>query len=133
MFTRIRAIHIAVNNVEETAKEYADKFGLVTSRSDTLPEMGIKNAILPIGDAIFELIEPLSPGEGVLAKFLERRGEGVYMMALEVENLSEAVESLRARGVRMNSDDPESIAKGGPVFVHPKSTHGVLIELIEKT
>ena len=82
---------------------------------------------------MFELIEPLNPGEGALASFLERRGEGVYMMALEVENLSEAVESLRASGVRMNSDDPESIAKGGPVFVHPKSTHGVLIELIEKT
>ena len=133
MFTRIRAIHIAVNNVEEAAREYADKFGLVTSRSDILPEMGIKNAILPIGDAIFELIEPLNPGEGPLASFLERRGEGVYMMALEVENLSETIESLRTRGVRMNSDDPESIARGGPVFVHPKSTHGVLIELIEKT
>lgn len=132
MFTRIRAIHIAVNNVEETAKEYADKFGLVASQSGTLPEMGIKNALLPVGDAVFELIEPLNPGEGALAKFLERRGEGVYMMALEVENLGEAVESLRARGVRMNSDDPESIAKGGPVFVHPKSTHGVLIELVEK-
>ena len=133
MFTRIRAIHIAVNDVEETAREYADKFGLVASRSGTLPEMGVKNAILPIGDAVLELIEPLNPGEGVLATFLQRRGEGVYMRAREVENLGEAVESLRARGVRMNSDDAESIAKGGPVFVHPKSTHGVLIELIEKT
>ena len=132
MFTRVRAIHIAVNDVEEAAKEYADKFGLSVSRSDALPEMGVKNAILPVGDAVFELIEPLVPGEGALAKFLQNRGEGVYMMALEVEDVAAAVKSFEAKGVRMMNTDPESRAKGVPVFIHPKSTRGVLIELVEK-
>ena len=132
MFSRIRAVHIAVNSVEEAAKEYADKFGLEVSRSGDLPDMGVKNAILPVGDAVLELIEPLEPGEGVLARFLQNRGEGVYMMALEVENLDAAVKSLQAKDVRMTNADPESRAKGGPVFIHPRSTHGVLIEMVEK-
>ena len=132
MFTRVRAIHIAVNDVGEAAKEYADKFGLNVSRSGALPEMGVKNAILPVGDAVFELIEPLVPGEGALAKFLENRGEGVYMMALEVENVDAAVKLLQAKGVRLINTDPESRDKGIPVFIHPKSTHGVLIELVQK-
>ena len=61
MFNRVRAVHIAVNNVEEAAGEYSEKLGLEVSRSGAMPEMGIKNAILPVGDSVLELIEPLDP------------------------------------------------------------------------
>ena len=132
MFNRIRAVHIVVNSVEEAAKDYADRFGVETSRSEDLPDMGVKNAILQVGDAVLELIEPLEPGQGPVSRFLQTRGEGVYMMAIEVDNLDETVVALRAKGVRMIADDAESRAKGGPVFVHPKSTHGVLLELVQK-
>lgn len=132
MFTRVRAVHIAVNNVEEAAGEYTGKLGLQVSRSGAVPEMGIKNAILPVGDSILELIEPLDPKEGAIARFLQSRGEGVYMIALEVDDLESAIRSLQSKDVRLIDADPESRSRGGPVFIHPKSTHGVLVELIEK-
>ena len=132
MINKIRAIHIAVNNVDEATREYSENLGLQVSRSGAMPEMGIKNALLPVGDAILELIEPLDPQQGPLARFLQNRGEGVYMIALEVDNLDSAIEELGAKGVRLIDADTESRGRGGPVFIHPKSTHGVLIELIEK-
>ena len=132
MFTRVRAVHIAVNNVEEAASEYSEKLGIQVSRSGAMPEMGIKNAILPVGDSVLELIEPLDPQQGALARFLQNRGEGVYMIALEVDDLESAIKSFQSKDVRLIDADPESRSRGGPVFIHPKSTHGVLIELIEK-
>ena len=132
MFTKIRAVHVAVDNVEEATKLYTDNFGLQVSKSGTLPALGIKNAILPIGDAVIELIEPLDPQQGPVAKFLQSRGGGVYMIALEVDNLDSAVQSLQEKGVRLLSADPESRAKGIPVFIHPKSTKGLLVELVQK-
>jgi len=131
MFNKIRAIHIAVKNIEEAAKQYTDSFGLQVSQSGTLPDLGIKNALLPIGDAILELIEPLDFEAGPIAKFLKSRGEGVYMVALEVENLDAAIQSFKEKGVRLISDDPESRSKGSPVFIHPQSTRGLLVELVQ--
>ena len=131
MFSKIRAVHVAVKNVEEAARQYTDSFGLQVSQSETLPALGIKNALFPIGDAAIELIEPLDPEQGPVAKFLQSRGEGIYMIALEVEDIDSAVQSLEEKGVRLLSVDAESRAKGIPVFIHPQSTRGLLIELVE--
>jgi len=133
MFSRIRAVHIAVNSVQEASSEYQSSFGLEVSRSGEVPALGIRNAIIPVGDAILELIEPLDPQQGPVARFLRDRGEGVYMMALEVEDLDSAVRMLQERGVRLIDADPEARARGGPVFIHPRSTRGVLIEMVEKS
>jgi len=132
MFNKIRAIHLAVNSVEDAAKDFEKNFGLKTFDEGTLPEMGIKNAFLQVGDAVIELIEPLEPEKGPLAKFLEKRGEGVYMTALEVENIEAAVKDLKSRGVPLINDDAASREKGVPVFIHPKASRGLFIELIEK-
>jgi methylmalonyl-CoA/ethylmalonyl-CoA epimerase len=132
MFTRVRAVHIAVNNVDEAAGEYSEKLGLKVSRSGAMPEMGVKNAILPVGESVLELIEPLDPQQGALARFLQNRGEGVYMIALEVDDMGAAIKTLQSKDVRLIDADPASRSRGGPVFIHPKSTHGVLIELVEQ-
>lgn len=132
MFSKISAIHLAVNSVEEAAKDYADNFGIKAYQTDTLPDLGIKNALLQIGDAVIELIEPLQPGQGPVAKFLEKRGEGVYMAAFEVENLEAAVKDLQARGVPLINANPEARKQGIPVFIHPKAGRGLMIELVEK-
>jgi methylmalonyl-CoA/ethylmalonyl-CoA epimerase len=131
MFSKIRAIHLAVNDVDSAKKVYADNFGIVASGAETLPALGIKNALLPVGDAVIELIEPLDHEQGPLAKFLKKRGEGVYMVALEVENMDSTIKDLKEKGVRLMNDDPESRAGGVPVFIHPKSASGLLIELVE--
>jgi methylmalonyl-CoA epimerase len=132
MFTKIHNVIIAVKNVEEATKEYTDNFGLQTSKSGVVPELGIRNALFPIGDAIIELIEPFTPGQGPVAKFLQTRGEGLYMIELEVENMDSSIQSLREKNVRLLGADPESRAKGGQVYIHPQSTKGVLIQLVQK-
>lgn len=132
MFNKISAIHLAVNSVEEAAKDFADNFGIEAYQSDTLPDLGIKNALLRIGDAVIELIEPLQPGQGPVAKFLEKRGEGVYMTAFEVDNLEAAVKDLQARGVPLINANAEAREQGIPVFIHPKAGRGLMIELVEK-
>jgi len=132
MFTKLKAVQIAVKDVEEAAKEYHERLGLKLSQSGPQPRAGIKNAIFPLGDTIIELIEPLEAGQGPVAKFLDTRGEGIYMFELEVDDIDSAVKELQAKGVRLLNADPESRAKGGLVFIHPQSTHGALIGLRKK-
>ena len=132
MFTKIHNVVIAVNNLEEAVKQYTDSFGLRVSKSGSLPHLGIKNAFLPVGDALLELIEPLDPEQGPVAKALKARGEGLYMIELEVESVDAAVQALQEKGVRLLGADPESRAKGVAVFIHPQSTKGVLVQLVQK-
>ena len=132
MFTRIHNILIAVKNVEQAEKEYTENFGLQASRSGTRPERGVKSTLFPIGDTNLDLIEPLDPEQGPVAKFLKTRGEGVYMLEVEVENLDAAVQSLKEKNVRLLGADPESRAKGSQIFIHPQSSNGVLIMLIQR-
>jgi len=134
MFNRIRAVHIAVNSIAAATKDYAERFGFKVTQTTERPQDGVRNAFLPFGngDAVVEFLEPMVPGQGGLAKWLEKRGEGVYMMAWEVDNVETAIKELKARGVALINAELEARAKGANVFIHPKFSHGVLIELIEK-
>ncbi|MDD5190901.1 MAG: VOC family protein [Dehalococcoidales bacterium] len=134
MFNRIRAVHIAVNSIAQAAKDYEERFGFKLTQTNERPQDGVRNAFLPFGngDSIVEFLEPMVPGQGGLAKFLEKRGEGVYMMAWEVDSIDVAIKELKAKGVTLLNSEPEARAKGANVFIHPKFAHGVLIELIEK-
>ena len=132
MFTKIHNLVMAVKNAEEAAKLYTDNFGLEVSRTGTLPGQGLKVAFLAIGDATIEFIEPLNPQEGPVAKFLQSHGEGLYMVELEVESIDQAIQSLTEKGVRLLGADPESRAKDGLVFIHPRSAKGLLIALMQK-
>ena len=130
MFTKIHNIVIAVNNVEEAAKLYQDKFGLKITRPATdNPNLGIKTTFLAVGtgETTIEFIEPLDPEQGPVAKFLKSRGEGVYMLELGVENIDSAIQSLTEKDVQLIGADPESRARGDSVFIHPRSANGVLI------
>ena len=132
MFTKIHNVVIAVKNVEEAAKVYSDNFGLQVSKSANRPDLGLRNALLPIGDATIEFIEPLDPQQGPISKFLQSRGEGLYMIELEVESIDSAIQSFSEKGVRLLGADPESRAKGSLVFIHPQSAKGVLIQLVQR-
>ncbi|MEE8307318.1 MAG: VOC family protein [Gammaproteobacteria bacterium] len=132
MFNKISAIHVAVNNVEAAAKDFADNVGIEAFDSNSQPELGIKNALLQVGDSVIELIQPFEEGQGPVAKFLEKRGEGVYMTAMQVDNIDAAVADLQARGVPLINANPEAREQGLPVFIHPKAGRGLMIELAEK-
>lgn len=133
MFTKIRVLHLAVNNLQEAVRDYVERFGFkVLPTGGDRPDLGLRNAFLEFGDQMIEIISPLNPGEGPIAKFLENRGEGIYMMGWEVENISNVIKELQAKGVKLINAEPEARSKGALVFIHPKSSHGVMIELMEK-
>ena len=133
MFTNINNIVIGVKNVEEAAKVYSDTLGLnmITPPADR-PEIGLKNAMFSVGDAHIELVEPLVPEQGPVANFLKNRGEGLYMIELEVEDIDEAVKVLKEKGARIVEPDAHRRSTGSGVFIHPQSAKGVLIQVVHR-
>ncbi len=131
MIKRVDHICIAVKSIDETLGVFNSVFGFKASHTETLPDQGVKAVLIPIGDGEIELIEPIDP-EGGVAKFIERRGEGVHHICLEVDNIDEELKSLAARGVELIDKQPRKGLAGMIGFVHPRSTKGVLIELAQK-
>jgi methylmalonyl-CoA/ethylmalonyl-CoA epimerase len=127
---RIDHVVIAVKDLEAAVKTYQNNFGLVKVSEGEVPGLGIRNAFLQIGDAQLELMTPLT-SQGPVASFLEKQGEGMYLLALEVDNLDSAVAELQGQGVRV------TVAQGTAgrrlAFVSPKATHGVLLQLLERS
>jgi methylmalonyl-CoA epimerase len=133
MFNKIFNLVIAVKNVAEATKTWENDFGVKASESVvTVPTLGAKRSLFHIGESMIELIEPLDPENGPLAKFLKTRGEGMYMLELEVKNLDEAVQSLQKKNVKLIGADPESRAKGTRVYIHPQKANGVLLQIVQK-
>ena len=128
---KIDHLGIAVRSIEQALRFYRDQLGLEVSLRETVAHEKVHVAMLPIGDSRIELLEASEP-DSVIAKFLEKRGEGLHHVAIQVPDLSAAVERLRASGARL-LNEPRAGAGGHIyVFVHPASTGGVLIELIQQ-
>ncbi len=113
------------------ARKFYEKLGLQVMPEETVEAEKVRLAMVPVGESRIELLEPTSP-ESSIARFLEKRGEGLHHVALHVNDLAGTVERLKAAGTRLISDDIK-IGAGGHlyVFVHPSSTGGVLVELVE--
>jgi methylmalonyl-CoA epimerase len=121
---------IAVKSLAEARKFY-EKLGLEVMPEETVEAEKVRLAMVPIGESRIELLEPTSP-ESAIARFLEKRGEGLHHVALHVNDLSGTVERLKASGTRLISDAIKTGAGGHRyVFVHPASAGGVLLELVE--
>lgn len=131
MIKRVNHVAIAVKSTEETLEALANLFGLKPSRTEDVPEQGVKGTIIPIGDGEIELLEPIDP-EGTVAKFIERRGEGIHHICLEVDDVDEELRSLAARGVELVDKQGRRGLAGRVGFLHPKATKGILIELAQK-
>jgi len=132
MIKKVDHIAIAVKNLDEALKLYDNLFGVKASKIETIPQQGVKAALLPIGEgAEIELLEPIDPQSGV-AKFIESRGEGIHHICLEVDNVDEELGSLANKGVQLIDKQGRPGLAGKVGFLHPKSTKGVLIELAEK-
>ena len=129
---KIDHIAIAVHSIEEALQAYEGALGLELADIGEVSEQGVRVAFLPMGESALELVEPLTSGSGV-AKFLEKRGEGIHHICFEVDNIEAALQDLAAKGVRLIDEQPRQGAHGRVAFLHPKSTHGVLIELIQKS
>ena len=127
--TRIDHVAVVVKDLEAAVATYQHNFDLAKAGGGEVPALGIHNAFLQIGGARIELMTPMS-ATGPVAEFLEQRGEGMYLLSLEVEDLDEAVTHLEAAGARVR------VAEGSTgqrlAFVSPKSAHGVLLQLLER-
>ena len=127
--TRIDHIAVVVKDLEAAVTTYQHNFDLEKAGGGEAPALGIHNAFLQIGGARIELMTPTS-ATGPVADFLEQRDEGMYLLSLEVEDLDEAVAQLQDTGARVRV--AEGSAGQRLAFVSPKSTHGVLLQLLER-
>ncbi len=121
---------IAVKSIDQARKLY-ESLGLHVVHEETIEQEQVRTALIPAGDARIELLEPTTPDSPV-GRFLAKRGEGLHHIALHVEDISAALETLKAQGARLISEDIQ-IGAGGHFyfFVHPSSAGGVLLEICQ--
>src|SRR3990172_694489 len=127
---RLHHIGIVVRDLVEAIGRYQTQLGLSLSHREDLPSSGVRIAYFPLGESCLELIEPLDPNSGI-ARFLSKRGEGVHHIAYAVENIDRSLELCRLREMDLIDDVPRTGGAGALVaFLHPRSTAGVLTELV---
>lgn len=132
MIQKIDHIGVAVKSIDEAMKIYTEFLGLEVTGIETVEEQKVKTAFVPVGESKIELLESTSP-DGPIAKFIEKRGEGIQHIALRVDNLEAKLKELKEKGVRLIDETPRLGAGGAKIaFIHPKDTKGVLIELCER-
>ena len=132
MIEKIDHIGIAVKSIEKTSELLNNILGLKVAGEEIVEEQKVKVAFLPLGDSELELLESTSP-EGPIARFIEKKGEGIQHIAFRVNNIEEVLEKLKKEGVRLIDEKPRYGAGGAKIaFLHPKSTNGILVELCER-
>ncbi len=130
MIKKIDHIGVAVKNLEEAIELYK-KLGFEVKGIEEIEDQKVRVAMLPVGESKIELIEATSEDSAV-AKFIEKRGEGIHHIAINVENIEKALENAKNNGLQLIDEKPRIGAGGKKIaFVHPKSTKGVLLEFVE--
>jgi len=130
LIKKINHIGIAVNSIVDAAKLYTEGLGLKVKDIEIVEAQKVRTAIIPVGESKIELIESTDP-EGVIAKYIEKRGEGLHHLALEVSDIQAALDTLREKGVQLIDERPRIGVENTKIaFLHPKETK-LLIELVE--
>lgn len=129
---KIDHLGIAVNSINDGKTFFSDILGLEFEGTETVEAQKVTTAFFPVGESEVELLESTAP-DGPVAKYIEKKGEGIQHIAFRVENIDEALEELKEKGIRLIDEKPRQGAGGAKIaFLHPKSTHGVLVELCER-
>jgi methylmalonyl-CoA epimerase len=130
---KIEHLGIATRAIDEALEFWRDALGLEVAPVEEVEEQKVRVAMLPLGDARVELLEPTST-DSPIAKFLEKRGPGIHHIAVRVPDIRAALATLKERGARLIDETPRVGAGGCLVaFIHPSTTGGVLLELVEGT
>lgn len=126
-------IGIAVKNLEEAVRFYRDVLGLELEGVEEVPEESVKVAMFRVGETHIELLQGTTQ-ESAISKFIEKKGEGIHHIAIRVDDVDKSVEDLKSKGAALVYDKSKLVSKGSRKinFVHPKSTGGVLLELVER-
>ena len=130
MAQHLNHVAIAVKDMDEALDMYGGLFGLDPSEVEDVEDQGVRAALLKVGGSQVELIQPLDTESGV-AKFIERRGPGLHHVCFEVDGLQDALDRLDEEQVQLIDRSPRQGLAGMIAFLHPRSTGGTLIELVE--
>jgi methylmalonyl-CoA/ethylmalonyl-CoA epimerase len=131
--TAIDHVGIAVPDLDAAIEHYTSAYGMTCVHQEVNEEQGVREAMMAVGDSgsYLQLLAPLSP-DSTIGKFLDKNGPGIQQMAYRVDDVEEVGEHLRSQGMRLLYDTPKKGTAGSRVnFVHPKSSGGVLVELVE--
>ena len=125
-------ISLAVRSIDESTKFYTEILGLELDGTEEVAEQKVRTAFLPVGETEIEILESIAP-DGPIAKYIDKKGEGIQHIALRVDDLEAALEELKNKGVRLIDETPRRGAGGRKIaFIHPKATNGILLELCQK-
>ncbi len=131
MITRINHIGIAVNNIDQALKLYTEVLGLSLKEIEVVEEQRTRTAILPVGESKIELLESTDP-EGPIAKYVEKFGEGMHHLALEVSDIEDALSKISQSGIPLIDETPRKGVENTRIaFLHPRGTGRVLLELVQ--
>ena len=131
MFGRIDHIGVAVEDLDEAIQLYGERLGMPLEHRETVEEQGVEAVLLGVGEGHVELLRPLDPDTAV-GKFLERNGPGLHHVAYGTDDIESTLEAVRGAGLQLIDERPRTGIRGSRVaFLHPKSTGGVLTELVE--
>jgi methylmalonyl-CoA/ethylmalonyl-CoA epimerase len=129
---KIDHLGVAVKSIDTGKNFWTDVLGLRFEGTETVAEQKVTTAFLPVGESEVELLESTAP-DGPIAKYLEKKGEGIQHIAFRVENIDAALAELKAKGIQLIDEKPRHGAGGARIaFIHPKAASGVLVELCER-
>lgn len=132
MIKKIDHIGVAVQDIEKALSLFRDVLGIELEGTEEVATQKVRVAMLPLGDTRLELLEPTQEDSNV-AKFLEKKGEGIHHVALEVTDIRDALDKLKKEGVQLINQEPVPGAHNTRIaFLHPKGTYGILLELVQK-
>ncbi|MEL6404251.1 MAG: methylmalonyl-CoA epimerase [Chloroflexota bacterium] len=127
---KINHVAIVVNDIESSLGFWRDALGLPMDAIQDVPQEAVKVAFLESGESHIELVQPTTNDSGI-AKYLEKRGQGMHHICFEVEDIVAALEHMRAKGIELINETPRERDGRQYAFIHPKSTGGVLVELYQ--
>lgn len=131
MFGRIDHIGVAVEDIDAAMELYRDGLGMREQHRETVESFGVEAVLLEVGDGHVELLRPLT-AESAVGRFLEKNGPGIHHVAYQTDDIDSALGEVRAAGLRLIDEEPRTgIRQSRVAFLHPKTTGGVLTELVE--
>ena len=133
MIKKLDHVGTVVKNTEEAVSLFSNLFGFKITEPRTFQEEGFRSTLISKEEVTLELIEPIGP-EGMIQKFVEKRGGGLHHISLQVDDLEGEIKQLKTQGVKFVKEEPSQISETSKiVFIHPRSMNGLLIELIQRT
>jgi methylmalonyl-CoA epimerase len=133
MIKKFDHVGMVVKDTEEMASVFSNLFGFEISESITFPEQGFKSTLISKEGTTIELIEPIG-SEGIIQRFVQKQGWGLHHVSIQVDNIEDEMRSLKTKGVRLVNEEPQEVkgTSNKTAFIHPHSTKGILIELIQR-